>query len=93
MEIIKGLNDVSTSEEQEIVLQVELNRPNQEVEWFKNGERISPDLTQRFYSKDNLYFLKINSCDTSLHAGEYTFKVKDLVESKAAVYIKGLLSY
>jgi hypothetical protein len=92
MEIVKGLTNFSACEDQEIILQVELNRSNQEVEWFRNGEKINSDLTQRFNNKDNLYSLKINSCDYLLHAGEYVFKVKDL-DSKANVDVKGIFDY
>ncbi len=86
VEIIKGLVDVSAAEEEEILLQVELNKPNQEIEWFKNGEKIHSDTKQRVYSKDNVYFLKISNCDHSLHEGSYSFKIKDS-ETKATVIV------
>lgn len=78
LELVKGLEDEKVKEGQDAILSVTLNKPNEEVEWYKDGVRIRSDPTNRIYSNNNIYYLRINNCDPRQNPGTYTFKVKDL---------------
>lgn len=79
--IVKGLEDTTAKEGQDGLLSVELNKPNEEVEWFKNGTKIRADLNHRIYAHNNTYFLRINDTSPTSDNGVYTFRVKSLETS------------
>ena len=88
MELVKGLEDVKVKEGQDALLQVTLNKPNEEVEWYKDEVRVRSDPNNRIYSNNNMYYLRINNCDPKLNTGTYTFKIKDM-ETTGNLYVEG----
>ena len=78
LEIVKGLEDTKAKEGTDGLLTVELNKPNEEVEWYKDGVKIRSDSNNRIYSNNNKYYLRINNSDPKTNTGVYTFKVRDL---------------
>lgn len=91
VEIVKPLEDATGKEGQDLILSVELNKPNQEVEWFKDGVKLSSDSKTRIYGNNNSYFLRINDANPKTSGGVYTFKINDL-DTKANVQIEGMTS-
>ena len=89
-EIVKGLEDMTVIEETDALLSIELNKPNEEIEWFKDGVKLKPDVKIRIYSTGNTYFLRVSDCDTKASPGKYTFKVKGL-ESSCNLQVKGII--
>jgi hypothetical protein len=83
------LEDAQGKEGQDVTLLVELNKPNQEVEWFKDGVKLSSDIKTRIYSNNNTYFLRINDSNPKTSPGVYSFKINDL-ETSGRVLIEGL---
>ena len=79
--LVRGLESLRVSEGVEGLLSVELNKPNEEVQWFKDGVRIRSDPKHRIYSNGNVYYLRLNECDPKLDSGVYTFKVNVLETS------------
>jgi hypothetical protein len=94
---VKGLEDVTVKEGTDALLSVELNKPNEEVEWFKDGVKIRPDAKFRIYSTGNTYFLKVNDANPKSDPAVYSFKVKELdtkgklsVDEKPITFESGL---
>ena len=79
--IVTGLENVRVNEGCEATLSIELTKPNEEVEWYKDGVKLRSDPKNRIYSQNNAYYLRINECDPNLNTGVYTFKVKDIESS------------
>jgi hypothetical protein len=76
LELIKGLEDSSIKEGQDALLQVTLSKPNEEVEWYKDGVKLRSDANYRIYSNGNAYLLRVNNCDPKTSPGQFTFKIK-----------------
>lgn len=76
--IIKHLEDVEVPEENDAILSVELNKSGQEVQWFKDGQKLSSSSKVRLSSRDCVYQIKITSCEARNDEGSYSFKVNDL---------------
>jgi hypothetical protein len=74
------------------ILSVELNKANEEVEWFKDGVKIRPDAKNRVYANNNIYYLRINDSSPKSDTAVYTFKVKGL-ETKAKLNVEGRLKF
>lgn len=81
LEVVKGLEDTGVKEGSDGLLQVELNRPNEEVEWYKDGVKLRSDINHRIYSNNNIYYLRVNDANPDRDSGVYTFKIKDLESS------------
>ncbi len=97
LEIVKGLEDTVAKESEDGLLCIELNKPNEEIEWFKNGVKIRPDSKNRIYSNNNKYYLRINDCDPKSDPAAYSIRIRDLestcqlkVEEKPVEIISGL---
>lgn len=88
MEIVKGLEDTTGKEGHDLILSVELNKPNQEVDWYKDGVRLISEPNRRIYSNNNTYYLRINDANPKSNDGVYTCKVKDL-ETSGRISIEG----
>lgn len=67
---------------------MELSRPCQEIEWFRNDVKIQSDTKQRIYNRENIHYLKIANAEPAVHAGAYTFRIKS-VETKADLVVDG----
>ena len=91
LELVKGLEDTSVNEGQDAILSVELSKPNEEVEWYKDGVKLRSDTKTRIYSNNNVYYLRVNDCNPLTSGGTYTFKVKD-IETSGKLDVKGKLS-
>lgn len=89
LEIVKGLEDTNGKEGQDLILSVELNKPNQEVEWYKDGVKLASEPNRRIYSNNNVYYLRINDANPKSTDGAYTFKVKEF-ETSGKVTIEGM---
>lgn len=81
MAIVKGLEDTTSNEGSDTLLTVELNRPNEEVEWLKDGARIYSGPGNRIYANNNAYYLRINDSSPKANDGVYSFRVKNLETS------------
>jgi titin len=81
LELVKGLEDLTVKEGQDALLQVTLNKPNEEVEWFKDGVKLKSDANHRLYSNNNVYILRVNNCDPKTSPGQFTFKIKEIETS------------
>jgi hypothetical protein len=68
-------------EDSDAILTVELNRENQEVEWFKDGVKIFSEPKRRTFSSGKVYTLRLNEVNPKDNAGTYTFRVKNLETS------------
>jgi hypothetical protein len=88
LELVKGLEDVSVKEGQDALLQVTLSKPNEEVEWFKDGVKLRSDANHRIYCNGNAYLLRVNNCDPKTSPGQFTFKVKE-IETSGKLSVEG----
>lgn len=89
LEIVNGLEDTHGKEDHDVILSVELNKPNQEVEWFKDGVKLASEPNKRIYSNNNIYYLRMNDAKPKSNDGVYTFKVKDF-ETSGRLLIEGI---
>lgn len=81
VEVVKGLEDMEVPEGSEALLSVQLNKENEEPEWYKDGVKVAAGLGKRIYAKNNMYYLRISECVPADHTGVYTFKVKGVETS------------
>jgi len=77
VKVLKGLEDMTVNEGTEALLKVELNRENEQVEWFRDGVPVASGSGVRVYSVGGVYFLRISECSPNDHPGLYSFKCKD----------------
>ena len=89
MTITVPLKDIKVTEDQGLILECELSKPDQAVKWLKNGKEIKPD-------KKRGIVLKVEEKKHSLHipkclvddAAEYSVKFDDQ-ETKAKITVEG----
>ena len=83
------LKDVTVPEDESVILECELSKPGQAVQWLKNGKEIKPD-------KKRGIVLKVKGKKHSLHipkcliddTAEYSVKFDDQ-ETKAKITVEG----
>jgi hypothetical protein len=92
LEIVKGLEDMKFLEDSDAILTVELNKENQDVEWFKDGVKIRSEPKRRIFSSGKVYTLRLNEINPKESAGKYTFRVKDL-ETSGELSVNGKYLY
>ncbi len=85
------LKDQTVPEEQSVTLECELSKPDQKVQWLKNGKEIKPDRKRGILPKveGTKHILTIPKAlldDTA----EYTVKLKDQ-ETKGKLTVEGRL--
>ncbi len=83
------LKDQTVPEEQSVTLECELSKPDQKVQWLKNGKEIKPDRKRGILpkiegTKHSLTIPKALLDDTA----EYTVKLKDQ-ETKGKLTVEG----
>lgn len=78
---MKGLTEMSFPEDSDAILTVELNKENQEVEWYKDGIKIRSEPKRRTFDSGKIYTLRLSEVNPKEHKGKYTFRVKDLESS------------
>ena len=88
LEIVRGVPDLTVNEGNEALFSVELNKENEEVEWFKDGVKLKAESGKRMYANNNVYYLRINECSPADHMGAYTCKLKGL-ESTGSLSVIG----
>jgi hypothetical protein len=67
----------------------EINKSNLDVQWFRNGQPLTPGKKFKMEAVGNVYRLTINDI-TAEDDADYTVKVVDKnVESTAALFVKG----
>ena len=84
------LKDVTVPEEESVILECELSKPDQKVKWLKNGKEIKPDkkrgvLPKVEGTKHTLTIPKTLKDDTA----EYTVKIGD-EETKGKLTVEGM---
>ena len=87
------LKDATVPEEQNVTLECELSKPDQNVKWFKNGKEIKPDRKRGIIPKveGNKHILHIPKCLTD-DTAEYTVKF-DGQETKSKLTVEGLYTF
>jgi len=88
LEIVKGLDDISLNEDSDAILTVELNRENQDVEWYKDYELIHNEPKRRIYRMEKIYTLRLGEINPKDGNGIYSFKVKNLETSGVLTVIE-----
>ena len=83
------LKDVTVPEEESVILECELSKPDQKVKWLKNGKEIKPDKKRGISpkvegTKHTLTLPKTLKDDTA----EYTVKIGD-EETKGKLTVEG----
>ena len=69
------------NEDSDAILTVELNRENQDVEWYKDYELIHNEPKRRIYRMEKIYTLRLGEINPKDGNGIYSFKVKNLETS------------
>lgn len=84
---MKPLKEIEIKENQSARFDCELNKSNQTVSWFHNGERIEKnDKNVTFIDKGKCHSLIVKKCDLN-HIGRYTMKTTG-PSSSASLYIE-----
>jgi titin len=87
LEFIRHLGEIELRENQTAVFECELNKPNEKVKWFKNGEPIEIDGVNVIAKSDGkVHQLIIKKCDLK-DAAKYTCKTAGPTSS-AAIYVE-----
>jgi titin len=76
------------NEDSDAILTVELNRENQEVEWYKDDVFITNEPKRRIYKMDKIYTLRLGEINPKDGNGRYSFKVKNLETSGVLTVIE-----
>ncbi|XP_064646233.1 titin-like [Lineus longissimus] len=89
VKIIRELNDNNIKKIPDTVtFEAELNKPNVEVQWFKNDQPISPSPKYKIEAKGNIHRLTVNDVNAEDDA-DYTMKVKDTdLKTTAAIFVE-----
>lgn len=88
MEVVSPLSDGHVTEFQNVTLECELSKPNQRVEWFKDGVVLPLDDSHyTITNTDCSYTLQLNNAQMDDDA-QYTLKCGD-VETTAKITVEG----
>jgi hypothetical protein len=79
---------MSLQEESDATFKVELNRENQTVEWFKDGNKIRDEPKRRIFNFGKIYSLRVHKIKPGENNGTYTFKVQNLETSATLTIIE-----
>ncbi|GFS00827.1 titin [Elysia marginata] len=96
VEILKPLRNVTATEGEKIVLEVELSKPDYPVTWKRDGVTFKPGDKSRVIVDGCIHRLEIDAAELddeanySLHAGDKSCKALVLVEELAVEIIKPL---
>ena len=80
LQIVKPLEPKEVAVEEVVAFTVELNKPNVEVQWFKNGKRIAASEGFKFEKEGCCHTMKIPAAKVE-HAAKYEVKVKQLTST------------
>ena len=87
VEFIRPLADIKVTENQEIFLEVEVNKPNKTSQWFHDGQQVSASKRIKLLTDGAVHKLVIDSAELD-DEGKYKVKVNE-VECEATVLVDG----
>ena len=88
MEFLTPLGDIDIMETQTATFACEVSKPNQEAEWFKNGNKIKSNGRVEIQMEDSKHSLIIRDAVTKDEA-EYTITIKDKSTS-GTLFVEGV---
>ena len=88
IEVTIPLSDIETVEHKTVTFECELNKPNKEVTWYKDGTALSvADAHYKITTEDFKYTLTVVDCNLD-DGAEYTMKIGD-VSTSAKLIVEG----